>query len=108
MSTGKVTVGRTFPLYITGATTLAANEYNRVIGLITAATTLTLPALATCPNGYELVIRNNSAGVNTLTVQGNGTENIGSANTAALTQNQSLTILADHVNTKWQIEFGPA
>ena len=106
--TGKVGVGRTFPLYITGATTLAANEYDRVIALLSAPVTLTLPALAACPNGYELKIRNNSAGATNLTVQGNGSENIGSSNTATVGQNTSLTILADHVHSKWQIEFGPA
>lgn len=106
--TGHVNVGRTFPLYISANTTLAANEYDRVIATLTGAVTLTLPALASCPNGYELKIRNNSAAAQTLTVQGNGTENIGGANTASVTQSESLTILVDHVNTKWQILFGPA
>jgi hypothetical protein len=106
--TGHVNVGRTFPLFITGNTTLAANEFNRVIAIPTGPITLILPALAACPNGYEILIRNNSAGANTVTVQGNGSELIGASNTAAVTQNTSLRILVDHVRTKWQILFGPA
>jgi len=108
MATGHPQVGRTFPLYISGTSTLGVNEFDRVIALITGAATLTLPPLASCVNGYEVRIRNNSSGSNTLTVAGNGSEVIGSSNTASLTQNQSLTILCDHVRSKWQIEFGPA
>lgn len=101
-------IGRTFPLYITGTATLGANQNDRVIALLTGAATLTLPALADCINGFELLVRNNSAAPQTLTVQGSGAELIGSSNTASVTQNQSLRILVDHVRTKWQIEFGPA
>lgn len=107
-ATGKVNVGRTFPLYITGATTMAANEFDRVVAILASPVTLRLPALAACPNGYELIVRNNSAGATDLTVQGNGSELIGASNTATVGQNTSLIILVDHVRSKWQIEFGPA
>jgi|GEM_PF-2847272 len=106
--TGHVIVGRTFPFYMTVTGTLPVNSYDRVIALLTGAATLTLPALATCAPGYELRIRNNSAAPQTLTVAGNGSEVIGSSNTASVTQSQSLLILADHKNSKWQIEYGPA
>ena len=106
--TGHIKVGGTYPLYITGTTVLSANEFDRVVALLTGAATLTLPSLASSFNGYELTIRNNSAAPQTLTVQGNGSELIGGANTAAVTQNQALTIICDHVHSKWQILFGPA
>ena len=105
---GEVNVGKTFPLYITGTTTLGANSNNVVVALLTGAATLNLPAVATTPNGFQLLVRNNSAAPQTLTVQGNGAENIGAANTASVTQGLNLTILSDHVRSKWQILFGPA
>ena len=101
--TGNVFVGREFPLYITGTSTLGANEVNIVVSLLSAPSTLNLPALAACPNGYTLLVRNNSSGATTLTVQGNGSELIGSSNTAAIPQNQGFTIMVDHVRSKWQI-----
>lgn len=105
--TGHPGVGRTFPLYITTTATIGANEYDHVVALLTAGATLNLPALASCPNAQKIIIRNNSAAPQTLTVQANGAELIGGANTATVLQNQRLDILVDHVRTKWQILFGP-
>lgn len=101
--TGHVFVGKSYPLYITGNLTLPVNSYNTVVALLSAPSTLTLPALASCPNGYRVVIRNDSSGATTLTVQGNGSELIGSSNTASIAQNQGFSILVDHVRSKWQI-----
>ena len=101
--TGHVFVGRAFPLYISGNTTLSANEVDTVVSLLSAPSTLILPALAACPNGYTLLVRNNSSGATALTVQGNGSELIGASNTATLNQNQGFTIIVDHVRAKWQI-----
>lgn len=107
--TGHPGVGRTFPLYMsTTPVTIGANEYDHVIALLTGAATLNLPALASCPNAQKIIIRNNSAAPQTLTVQANGAEVIGAANTASVTQNQRLDIIVDHVHTKWQILYGPA
>lgn len=107
-NTGKPPVGKSYPLYITGAATLPVNAYDKVVAILTGGVTLSLPALASCADGYTVVIRNNSAAPQTLTVQGNGSENIGSSNTASVTQNQRLEIMVDHVRTKWQILYGPA
>ena len=101
--TGHVFVGKRSPLYITTTATLPVNSFDTVVSLLTAPSTLNLPALASCPNNYKVIIRNDSVGATTLTVQGNGSELIGSSNTAAVAQNQGFTIMVDHIRSKWQI-----
>lgn len=105
--TGVPKIGSQYATYITGTSTLVANTYNVVIALLSGAATLNLPAVASCYDGYVLTIRNNSAAPQTLTVDGNGSENIGGATTAAVTQDQVLQICCDHTRGKWQILLGP-
>jgi len=102
---GTVKIGNSYPLYVAGNFTVEPNTCDVVVALLTGSATLTLPALASSFNGYQLLIRNNSAAPQTLTVAGAGSDLIGSSNTTTVTQNHSLRILVDHVRDLWQILF---
>lgn len=99
--TGHFNMGRTFPIYFSSATTLAANEFDHAILLVgSGAQTLTLPLLAACPNGYKLIVKNNSAF--SLIVAGNGTDQIGAVSSITLSTVTGAAFIVDHVNSNWQ------
>ena len=104
--TGHVKVGGTYPLYITGTTTLLATEHDRVISSQGGAATLNLPSLATCFNGYEISVRNNGGGV--LTATAFAGDAIGAGTTQAIAISKTVNFLVDHVRNKWQVSFGPS
>lgn len=110
--TGHFNTGRTFPLIISGTTVLEPNTNNRVVARLTGGATLTLPALSTTPNGFELLIRNNSVAPQTLAVQASGADLIVSGSSSSTTvnvlQDEMLHIICDHETEVWQIFFGPA
>lgn len=110
--TGQVKFGQRYPVYVTGATTSYAipSYENNVVFVNSTSTTspvVSLPAVASVADGFELSIRNQNATVAiTVNVATGSTDVIVSSSTvsggsATLAAASTLNLIAQHSTSSW-------
>lgn len=84
----------------TGAYVVTSDDNGALIDCTSGTFTVTLPALASVGDGFNVGIVNSGSG--TITVDGDGSESIGGALTQTLAQYQAIDVLGDG-STGWRI-----
>lgn len=92
---------------VTGATVLDASDNKKLIlaDATGGAFSVTLPPVASTPNGYSVIIKRVNSGANAVTVDGDGSETIdGTATKVLNAQYESISIVNNQ--SSWQVISG--